>query len=669
MENLNTLILDGKEVVINNEKNVLELARANGITIPTFCYHSELSVYGACRLCLVDIEGKGITTSCSTKAEPGMVIKTNTAEIRKMRKMTLELLLANHDMSCPTCKRSANCKLQDLARQMGITEIRFKKTHKPKPIDTSSESLVRDPNKCILCGDCVRACREIQSIGAIDFAHRGANVEVLPSLGHGLGKVECVNCGQCAAVCPVGALYPKSHIDQTWDKISDKTKTVVVQVAPAVRVALGEQFGMEPGQVSTGQMVAALKTMGFDQVYDTSFAADLTVIEEANEFIKRKLAGEKLPQFTSCCPGWVKFAELYYPDLLDNLSSCKSPQQMFGSLAKELLPEKLGVKKEDLVVISIMPCTAKKAEANREEFKKDNIKDVDYVLTTQELATMIQQSGLEFNELQPESFDMPFGFKTGAGVIFGTTGGVTEAVLRYAGEKIANIRPEDIDFKIIRSNQQLREAEYTLGDVKISLAVVHGLRNTRAIAKDIQNGTCKYDLIEVMACPGGCIGGAGQPINNEPDARKKRTKGLYNVDKMLQLHTAQDNHIVSEIYDKELGEPNSPKAHELLHTHYHSQPRLVDSDVALTEITRKDAVKVQVCVGTNCFVKGSQDLLKKLIHYVEENNLTGLVDVSATFCLKKCGQGPNVAVDNEIISGCDFQIICDKIESKINITS
>ncbi len=392
MEHTQSLIIDGREVPIEGERNILELSRKAGIDIPTFCYHSDLSVYGACRLCLVDIEGRGVVASCSTSPEPGMKIRTVTEEIRGIRKIAVELLLAAHDRSCPTCAKSDACKLQNLARRLGVSEIRFKSIAGAATIDRSSPSLVRDPNKCILCGDCVRMCAEIQGIGAIDFAHRGRNVAVLPSFGKDLNSVECVFCGQCASVCPTGAITVKSDVEAVWKAVNDPKKTVVVQIAPAVRVAIGEQYGMKPGAIAIGQTVAALKAIGFDKVFDTSFAADLTVIEEGNEFLARKTAGRDLPQFTSCCPGWVKFAEQYYPDLFPNLSSCKSPQQMFGSLAREVLPEKLGVKNEDMVVISIMPCTAKKFEALRPEFAHEGIRDVDYVLTTQELAHMIDEA-------------------------------------------------------------------------------------------------------------------------------------------------------------------------------------------------------------------------------------------------------------------------------------
>ena len=592
--------IDGRRVAIEGERNLLELIRKAGIDLPTFCYHSELSVYGACRLCLIEVEGRGIQGACSTPPEDGLRVRTVTEEIREIRKIAVELLLANHDQSCPTCVRSSNCQLQNLARRLGIQKVRFKSVHSPVPIDESSVSLIRDQNKCVLCGDCVRVCSEIQSVGAIDFAYRGHEAAVLPAFGKGLGEVECVNCGQCANVCPTGALAPRPELDEVWKALHDPPRRVVAQIAPAVRVAIGECFGLAPGAIAAGQMVAALRRLGFDEVYDTSFAADLTVLEEGTEFLARHAAGERLPQFTSCCPGWVKFAEQYYPELLRNLSTCRSPQQMLGSLLKEVLPERLGIARDRLSVVAIMPCTAKKFEARRPEFSTDGVADVDNVLTTVELARMILSAGIRFEDLEPESFDMPFGFTTGAGVLFGGSGGVTEAVLRYAVEKVTGKPPAQVDFEQVRGESGLREASIELGGQTLRLAVVHGLRNARAVAEQVKAGKCRYDLIEVMACPGGCVGGAGQPISSHNGkARGMRVRGLYNIDKNLQLHNSQDNVFIADCYSRFLGEVGKGKAHELLHTEYQSRRRLPEEILPVLHGTGAKKIKVEVCLGTS----------------------------------------------------------------------
>lgn len=567
-----TLTIDGLEVPIANERNLLELIRKADIDLPTFCYHSDLSVYGACRLCIVDIEGRGIQGACSTPPEPGLKVRTQTAEIREIRKITLELLLANHDQQCPTCLKSNACQLKSVARQLGVDRIRFKRVHEPEPLDTSSIALLRDPNKCILCGDCVRFCAEVQSVGAIDFAFRGHDAAVLPAFGQGLGEGECINCGQCAAVCTTGALTPRPEIEDVWRVLNDPTKLVVAQIAPAVRVAIGEEFGLEPGAGTSGLMVAALKRLGFARVYDTSFAADLTVIEEASEFLLRKGRGERLPQFTSCCPAWVKFAEQYFPDLLPNLSSCKSPQQMLGALVKNLLPRELGRARQDVVVVSIMPCTAKKFEARRPEFAAEGGPDVDYVLTTQELARMIAETGIRYEKLRPESYDMPMGFKTGGGVIFGNSGGVSEAVLRYAAEKVTGEKLASPDFHAVRGEDGMRVATIDLKGVVLKLAVVHGLKHARTLAEKIRRGAADFDLIEVMACPGGCIGGAGQPVTRDANVRRQRARGIYDDDKNQLLHKSQENPFVMEVYSRHLGPIGGEQAHHLLHTCYTPRP-------------------------------------------------------------------------------------------------
>jgi NADH-quinone oxidoreductase subunit G len=663
-----TVTIDGRPVPIEGERNLLELVRKAGIDLPTFCYHSDLSVYGACRLCIVDVEGRGILGACSTPPEPGLVVRTNTAELREIRKISIELLLANHDRECTSCVRSGSCQLQDVARRLGITKIRYRSIHQPKPVDTSSPSLTRDPNKCVLCGDCVRFCDEIQGIGAIDFAHRGHDAAVLPAFGHDLGTTECVNCGQCAAVCPTGALTPASEVDAVWRAIHDPDTVVVAQIAPAVRVAIGEQFGLEYGLNTTGQVVAAMKRMGFNIVYDTSFTADLTVIEEANEFIARKSSGEHLPLFTSCCPGWVKFAEQYFPQLLNNLSSCRSPQQMMGSMVKHTLPAQLGRERKDIVMVSIMPCTAKKFEARRPEFKTAGVADVDFVLTTQELARMVEESGLSLSKLHPASFDMPMGYKTGAGIIFGNSGGVTEAVLRYAVGKITGQNPVDPEFEEIRGEESLRIIRTEVGGMELRLGVVHGLAKAREVMNSILDGSLSLDLVEVMACPGGCIGGAGQPVARDAVERRRiRTGSLYNTDRLLDLHCSQENHFVNECYQKYLGEPGSRDSHRLLHTHYHHRRRTSGEDVALNMAkSRGDGpLIVRVCAGTGCFLRNSQAIIQGLMKHVEANDLSEKVQIQASFCFEKCGQGPNVAIGETILSQATVEKVIEAIHSEL----
>jgi len=666
MDTRPNLTIDHLVVPIDGERNILDVARKAGIDIPTFCYHSQLSIYGACRLCLVDIEGRGVVASCSVAPEAGMKVRTHTEEIRQMRRIALELILANHEQTCPTCAKSATCELQRLTRRLGVDKVRFKPTYKPQPVDTSSLSVIRDPNKCILCGDCVRACDEIQGVGAIDFVHRGVRASVAPAYGKDLAQVECVNCGLCATVCPTGAMTPRSEIREVWRDLENPAKKVVAQIAPAVRVALGEAFGLEPGSIETGRMTAALRALGFDQVYDTSFAADLTVLEEAEEFIARKKQGERLPQFTSCCPGWIKFAEQFCPDMLSKLSSCRSPQQMFGALAKKILPAQLDVAPENLVVVSIMPCTAKKYEAKLPKFRQDGRPDVDHVLTTQELARMIEEAGLRFEDLEPQSLDMPLGFKTGAGVIFGASGGVTEAVLRYAVEKLQGVRLDAVDFREVRGDEGVRAVELSAGGVALKLAVVNGLKNATKVVEQIRAGQCDYDLVEVMACPGGCIGGAGQPVCRDPAVGKQRAKGLYQADKMMQLHKSQDNHMVAECYAKHLdGHTGSQTAHRLLHTSYQSRRRILGEPLTVLDSGPTQKLAVSVCVGTSCFVRGSQALLKSLVEYVEGQGLDDQVDIQATFCFERCDRGPTVHVGQHTEERCTLQRACALIQEQL----
>jgi NADH-quinone oxidoreductase subunit G len=663
MKNENTIWIDNHKVPVQEGKNLLEHIRETGIEIPTFCYHSELSIYGACRMCMVDIEGRGIQASCSIMPEAGMKVKTNTEEIREIRKINLELLLANHDQSCPTCVRSDDCKLRELASRVGISTVRFPAKRKERELDHSNPSLVRDPNKCVLCGDCVRFCSEIQGVGAIDFAHRGADAMVSPAYECGLDKTECVYCGQCANVCPTGAIVPKSDIESVWKDIFNKEKTVIAQIAPATRVALGEAFGFDSGDNVNGRMVAALRTIGFDKVYDTSYAADLTVIEEANEFLNRKQKNEKLPIFTSCCPAWVKNAEQYHPELLEKLSSCRSPQQMFGSLLKDE-EVKAGANRKDTVVVSVMPCTAKKYECQRDEFKVDGIPDVDYVLTTTELIRMIKEAGIQFKDLEPEALDMPFGLYSGAGVLFGKTGGVSEAVLRYA----AGLKGKDtpVEIETLQDNVNgLTVIQATVGDLELKVGVVYGLKAANDLANEVKAGKVDLDIIEVMACPDGCIGGAGQPVSHT-EIRKKRAKGLRNCDKRQQLRNSGDNPYIKSAYDNNLGEVGGHKAHELLHTHYHNRRRIRENEIHLIQHESSDGnVTVKVCMGTSCFVKQSQKLLGDLLEQIKKQSLEEKVEVKATFCMENCGHGPSVSINGESCSGKTVDEIMTVIKSSL----
>jgi len=652
-----TVIIDRVATTIEGEKNLLELCRKSGIELPTFCYHSEISVYGACRMCMVEVEGRGILPACSTKPEDGMVVSTNTKKIRNMRKMIIELMLASHDKNCTTCHKSSDCRLQNIAKQLGVNEIRFKQMNRVEPLDSSSDAVLRDQSKCILCGDCVRVCEEIQSVGALGFSYRGIKAQVGTSFHKGLGTVECVGCGQCIKVCPVGALTPKFQINEVVEAIYDKTKTVVVQIAPAVRVALAEHFGKDPGTLSIGKMVTALRRMGFDRVYDTCFGADFTVVEEGKEFLQRRQNNGNFPMFTSCCPAWVKFAEQYYPDYLSNLSTCSSPMQMFGALCKELLPKELNIPRENLVVVSIMPCTAKKFEARRDEFKVNGNPNIDHVITTEELALMIKESGIDFAKLEPGSFDLPFGFFTGGAVIFGSSGGVAEAVLRFAADTLEKGSAKE--FKQLRGEDGIKESEITIGKESLKLAVVSGLTNAKKLIDRIRKGEVHYDLIEVMACPGGCVNGGGQPITEDRTAVAKRAKGLYDNDKMLQFHVSSENPYLQQIYAKNL---NPEEEHRLLHTHFENRRRITTEDFMLGQSSGEKALSLEICFGTSCFLRGSQQLYKDIMGYLRENELEEKTDIKANFCSKHCKKGPVLTINGKTIEQCTFELAKKEIE-------
>lgn len=557
------MVIDGQRVEIGDEKNLLDLIRKAGIEMPTFCYYSELSIYGACRMCVVEDEWGGIIASCSTPPKSGMQIKTNTPKLQKHRKMILELLLSNHCRDCTTCEKNTKCRLQELALRFGIKKVRFETNSHFHEIDDSSPAIIRDPGKCILCGDCVRMCSEIQNVGAIDFAFRGSNMEVRPAFDLPLGKTNCVHCGQCSAVCPTGAIVVRNDTTRFWEYINDPKKRVVVQVAPAVRVALGEEFGIPSGENVMGKIVASLRRMGFDEIYDASLGADLTVMEESRELLKKLDKDDPLPLFTSCCPAWVRYAELNHKELLGNISSCRSPQQMFGAVLKEHYRSTKDADPRETVVLALMPCTAKKFEAGREEFITDGVRDVDHVMTTQEFAHMLKEAGIVFDEIEPEATDMPFGLSSGAGVLFGVTGGVTEAVVRRLAQDKSPNALHNIAFTGVRGLEGTKEAEIAVGDRTVRIAMVSGLGNAEALIEKILSGAAHYDFVEVMACPGGCIAGAGQPFTLR-EGHEKRAKGIYTADKLSQIKRSEENPLIMALYGGVL----KNKVKNLLHVHY-----------------------------------------------------------------------------------------------------
>lgn len=558
MENKEYMLIDGNPVEINGEKNLLEVIRKAGIELPTFCYHSELSVYGACRMCMVENSHGGMEAACSTVPKAGMEIYTNTERLHKHRKMILELLLANHCRDCTTCQKNGKCRLQELASLFGLESIRFKNL-KPEPeLDTSSLSIIRDAHKCILCGDCVRMCNEIQNVGAIDFVNRGSKMVIGPAFNEPIANSPCVGCGQCAAVCPTGAIVIRKDTGRVWPELNDKNTKVVAQVAPAVRVAVAKEFGLPESENSMGRITAALRRLGFDEVYDTATGADLTVLEESNEFLQRIEAGENLPLITSCCPAWIQYCEKNHPELMKNVSTCKSPMQMFSSVIKA----KYATSSRRVVCVAVMPCTAKKFECAREEFMHDGVPETDYVITTQELIQMIHKAGIVFEELEPEAVDSVFSTCTGAGVIFGVTGGVTEAVLRRLSTDKSNKALMSIAFNDVRGMKGVKETTIPYGDKEVRIAIVSGLKNAESVIQALKNGE-HFDFIEVMACPGGCVAGGGQPFGTNA-TKEVRGKALYSADKMLSIKRSEENPLMLSLYDGVL----KGRVHELLHVHY-----------------------------------------------------------------------------------------------------
>ena len=559
--------------------SILEAARMAGIEIPTLCYLKKINEIGACRICMVEVKGaRSLVTACVYPVNEGMEIFTNTERVRKSRKMTLELILSTHDRKCLSCVRSGTCELQQLCKEFGVDDKgRFDGANPVHEYDDSAIHMIRDNGKCILCRRCVAAC-QAQHISVIGANARGFDTHIGSAFERPLDSVACVSCGQCIVNCPTGAIYEKDDTAKVLEAINDPEKFVVVHTAPSIRVTLGECFGMHIGTNVQGKMVAALRRLGFDKVFDTDFGADLTIVEEANEFLGRVQNGGVLPMITSCSPGWIKYCEHYYPDMLDHLSTCKSPQQMSGAIIKTWYAEKMGIDPKDIVVVGIMPCTAKKFETKRDDQAASGYPDVDYSLTTRELGRMIESAGIYFKHLPDEEFDNPLGDSTGAAVIFGATGGVMEAALRTAVEKLSGEELKSLDFTEVRGTDGIKEASYTVNGMEIKVCVVSGLANANTIMEKVKNGTADYHFIEIMGCPGGCVNGGGQPIQhavvrNFVDLRARRAAALYEADKDMPLRKSHESEAVKRIYDEFLGEPGSHKAHEVLHTSYVARPK------------------------------------------------------------------------------------------------
>lgn len=569
------------EVEVKEGTTILEAAKKAGFIIPTLCYHPDLKPKGSCGICVVEVEGMpALKRACMTEVVNGWRIHTNTPSVRTTRKTLVELILADHDMDCPTCIKNNRCELQSLAATLGITDIRYRKSDEAKKkIDDTSLSIVRNPNKCILCERCIQVCEEIQTVNALALSKRGSETIITDAFDVGIGNSVCVNCGQCTVFCPVGALYEKSDIEKVWEAINDPEKHVVVQEAPAIRAMLGEEFGMEPGTLVAGKMHAALRRMRFDAVFDTNFTADLTILEEGTEIVGRITGGGKLPVITSCSPGWVKFMETFYPHLSEYVSTAKSPQQMFGALSKTYYAEIKGIPPEKIVSVSIMPCTAKKFECKRPEMTDSGYTDVDYVLTTREIARMLKEAGIDLKDMPDEPADDPMGEYTGAATIFGVTGGVMEAALRSAYFLVTGRELENVDIVAVRGMEGIKEAEIDVDGLKLKVAVAHGLGNARKILDKVtgqlkNNGKSEYHAIEIMACPGGCVGGGGQPWGSDMARRARRGETLLEEDRSLPYRRSHENPSIKLVYERYLEKPNSEKAHHLLHTHYFKRSRI-----------------------------------------------------------------------------------------------
>ena len=573
------LTIDNQKITAPKGTTILEAAKQAGIDIPTLCFLKEINEVGDCRMCIVEVEGRrGFATSCIQTIEEGMVVHTHTPNVLEARHVILDLIISNHAKDCLTCTRSGNCELQTLATKFNVLNVEFPGEMTKHRIDDLSPSIVRDFNKCILCRRCVAACKNVQEIGAIDCINRGFESCISTTYDHSLNDVNCTFCGQCIEACPTGALHEKETIDDVWVKLKDPDTYVVVQTAPAVRVALGEEFGMNIGTNVTGKMVTALKRLGFDKVFDTNTGADFTIMEEANEFIKRFKENDNLPMITSCSPGWVKYIEMNYPELLPHLSTCKSPHQMFGALIKTYFAKKEGIDPKKIYMASVMPCIAKKFERQRTEMQNDGLYDVDNVITTRELSRMIKQANIEFEKLEDSQFDNPMGEATGAAAIFGTTGGVMEAALRTAQDILTGEQLEKIDFEQVRGGEGIKRATVEIAGKDLKVIAASGLANARKILDEIKEGKADYQFVEIMACPGGCVMGGGQPIKSskirsEIDVRKLRADALYSIDEKSTIRKSNENPVLKKIYNEFLGEPGGNLAHKLLHTTYQKREK------------------------------------------------------------------------------------------------
>ncbi len=561
--------LNGNHITVPSGITIMEAAKRNGIKLPSLCHHPDQRVKANCRVCVVEIEGrKNLVPSCSTVVEEGMSILTNTLRVRETVKTIVELILADHPQECLTCIRNGNCELRQLSDMLGLTVIQAEKKEKRLPLDLSSTALVRDNNKCIKCGRCAEVCHHVQEVGILYSHNRSTDICVSPEYGKSLSEVGCVLCGQCVLSCPVGAIYEKDQTSEVWSALDDKRKHVVVQTAPSIRVSIAEEFNSPPGEISTGKLVGALRALGFDKVFDTDFTADLTIIEEGHELIHRLQNGGVLPMLTSCSPGWINYIEQYYPELLPHVSTCKSPQQMFGPLAKTYYSQLSGIPAEDIFVVSIMPCTAKKHEAQRPEMNDSGYRDVDVALTTRELGRMLRSAGIDFNTLLESEYDDPLGISTGAAAIFGATGGVMEAALRTVYEVVTGKELEEVEFEDVRGMEGIKEAEVDLAGTPVKVAVAHGLAHAKQIMESIKSGENDYTFIEVMCCPGGCIGGGGQPYGSTNAQRQKRIDALYRVDRNMEIRKSHENPAIKKLYEEFLIEPLGEKSHHLLHTSY-----------------------------------------------------------------------------------------------------